>query len=258
MIPNQSVELSGAIVKNKYGISRDIPADTRREVRKACGFGCVVCGLAIVEYEHIDPPFSEAKDHDPNRIALLCPQCHAKVTRSFLSKQTVQEARRTPFCKQKGFASEFFDIGRSHPKLTFAGSTTINTPIPIMVQGIVLFQIEQAEESGAPFRLSGNFYDSVGKLSLQIVDNEWRPRSSNWDVEATGGVITIRENPRHISLRLRTILPNGLEVEQLDMFVNKWRIVGNKRELTVESPDGRQTTFSGCIASGHRVGFAFG
>jgi len=245
-------------MKNKYGLSRDIPADIKRAVRQACGFGCVICGTAIVEYEHIDPPFSEARVHDPYHIALLCPQCHAKVTRGFLSKQTVKKARSNPLCKQKGYSSEFFDIGQTHPKLVFAGSTIVNTLIPVMVQQIALVQVGQAEETGAPFQLSANFCNSQGESSLEIVKNEWRPRSSNWDVEAAGGVITIRDNPHHISLRLRALLPDGLVVERLDMFVGNWHILGNERELVVESPDGRRNTFSGCIASGHRVGFALG
>lgn len=30
---------------NKYGLTRDIPEDVKRKVRKRCGFGCVICGL---------------------------------------------------------------------------------------------------------------------------------------------------------------------------------------------------------------------
>jgi hypothetical protein len=245
-------------MKNKYGLSRHIPADTKRLVRQACGYGCIICGAAIIEYEHIDPPFPEAKTHNPYNIGLLCPQCHAKVTRGFLSKQTAKEARLNPFCKQKGYANEFFDIGCNHPKLIFAGSTITRTSIPVMVEGVALIRIDRAEEEGGPFRLSGNFYNSQGALSLEIVENEWRARLANWDVEAVGGVITIRDNPRHISLQLRAVLPDGLEVERLDMFVRNWHIIGNKRELVVESPDGRQGTFSGCLSDGAEVGFMLG
>ncbi|WP_140145769.1 HNH endonuclease, partial [Vibrio parahaemolyticus] len=78
--------------KNKHGLSRYIPEDVKRKVRQKCGYGCVVCGTAIVEYEHVDPEFSEAKEHDPDKIVLLCSQCHAKVTRKFLSKESIKLA----------------------------------------------------------------------------------------------------------------------------------------------------------------------
>jgi len=57
---------------NIHGLSRTIPEGIKRQVRQECGFGCVVCGLAIATYEHIDPPFKTAKDHDPSKIAYLC------------------------------------------------------------------------------------------------------------------------------------------------------------------------------------------
>ena len=205
----------------------------------------------------MDPPFAEAKEHNPLAIALLCPQCHAKVTRGFLAKQTVKEALHDPMCRKKGYASELFDIGRTHPKLVFCGATITDTLIPIQIRGIPLFQIEQAEELGGPFRLSGNFHNSRGQLSLQIIENEWHPMSSNWDVETAGGIITVRDSPGHISLRLRAAPPDGLIVEQLNMFLGGFRILGDRKDLIIESPDGRRNTFRGCIASNCRVGFAF-
>lgn len=159
-------------------------------------------------------------------------------------------------CRKKGYASEFFDIGRTNPKLVFGGLTITNCPIPIEIRGVPLFQIKEAEESGGPFRLSGNFHNSRGELSLQIVENEWRPMSSNWDVEAAGGVVTIRDNPRHISLRLRAVPPDGLVVEQLDMYLGGYRILGNPTEFIVEFPGGGRNTFTGCIVDHCSVGFA--
>jgi hypothetical protein len=35
------------------GSSRDIPLPIEREVRKRCGFGCVVCGLPLHTYAKV-------------------------------------------------------------------------------------------------------------------------------------------------------------------------------------------------------------
>lgn len=43
--------------KNQHGLSRNISEDIKQEVRKKSGFGCIICGLGIYEYEHIDPEF---------------------------------------------------------------------------------------------------------------------------------------------------------------------------------------------------------
>ena len=60
---------------NRFGLGRDIPGTTKRIVRQRCGFGCVVCGAAFYQYEHVDPAFADARVHDPEKICLLCGGC---------------------------------------------------------------------------------------------------------------------------------------------------------------------------------------
>ncbi len=61
---------------NKFGLSRYVPTEIRREIRKRCGFGCVVCGTPIYDYAHIIP-FIETTEHDPSNIILLCRNHHS-------------------------------------------------------------------------------------------------------------------------------------------------------------------------------------
>jgi len=243
---------------NQYGLPRDIPDPVKQQVRRRCGFGCVLCGGSIIEYEHVNPPFSEAKVHDPLRIALLCPGCHAKVTRKFLSKDTVKGAMSDPFCKTAGYASDFLDIGKAHPKVGFAGVTLTNCQIPIQVKGVPLFEIKEAEEPRAPFRLSATFSNSRGQPSLEIVDNEWRVYGTNWDAEAIGGAITIRDNPSHVSLRLVANPPDGGTIEQLDMSLPGFLFLGSPGQLTVQIPGGGSGTFRRCLMDNCRIGLSLG
>jgi len=41
--------------KNKFGLSRTIPEAIKSQIRRDDGYGCVVCGNALYQYEHIDP-----------------------------------------------------------------------------------------------------------------------------------------------------------------------------------------------------------
>lgn len=54
-------------MKNKFGLSRYIPSDVKLQVRKNSGFGCVICGMGIIHYEHVDPEFHVAQTHDPDK-----------------------------------------------------------------------------------------------------------------------------------------------------------------------------------------------
>jgi hypothetical protein len=245
-------------MKNKYGLDRDIPPDIKRTVRQRCGFGCVVCGLGIFEYEHVDPEFSEAKEHNAEKIALLCSQCHSKVTRGYWSKEKIQKAMHNPLCRQEGYAKEVFDFCEGYPSLQFGGSLLSNCPIPIQVSGQPLFKIEKPEQEGGPFRLSGIFCDAKGKNTLQIIENEWIASSDNWDVEVSGGAITIREAPRKIHLRLTVEPPQKLVVERLDMMLNDMKFEANGNFLRVRFPGGEVHDLTGCISDGCLIGMGFG
>ena len=242
---------------NRFGLSRNIPADVKRSIRKACGFGCVICGGSIIDYEHVDPPFARARNHDPQCITLLCPTCHSKVTRGFLSKDTVKSAMANPAAARRGYSSETFDIGLAAPRLVFAGVTLTNCPIPIEVYNHPLFLIEPPEDAGAPFRFSGTFYNSRGKLSLEIVQNEWRSYAKSWDVEVAAGTLTIRDGPGHISLRLEVDPPNTIIVRRLDMHVRNYHFIGSDNELIVHTPNGGRSVFTDCIADNCGVGLSF-
>ncbi len=239
---------------NRYGLPRYIPQDVRREVRQRCGYGCVLCGVGIIDYHHVDPPFAEAKSHDPAGIAILCVQHHGEVTRGFIANETVKRAMADPAGRRAGYANAFFDIGRTHPKLVLAGMTIEECFVPLIVDDARLFRIEQAEPGGGPFRLSGDFYGSESARTLSIVENEWRSATANWDVEVAGGAITIRRTPRHVVLRLRALPPDGLAVEHLDMAYRGYRMTGNERTLTAEMPSGRRIDYTGCLASRCEVG----
>jgi len=242
---------------NKHGLSRTIPADIKRDVRQRCGFGCVVCGLGIVQYEHVEPEFPEAERHEADKIALLCPQCHAKVTTGFWSKEKIKQAMQNPICKQRGFTKEVFDFCGGHPALQFGGMLIRNCPIPIQVGGRPLFKIEKPEAEGGPFRLSGIFCDSTGKISLQILENEWIASSANWDVEVSGGAITIREAHGKIHLILRVKPPESLIVERLDMRIGNLGFEADGDHLRVKFPNGGYGDFTRCGVDNCMVGIAF-
>src|SRR3569832_302716 len=95
-----------SVQKNKFGLARSIPDPVKREIRKRSGFGCVICGLILYDYEHFDPPYEEATRHDPNGICLLCPNHHRRAGRPALSKEEVGRAYAEPFALRRGYASD--------------------------------------------------------------------------------------------------------------------------------------------------------
>lgn len=242
---------------NQYGLTRHIDADVKREIRQRCKFGCAICGLGIYEYEHVDPEFHEAKAHVAKNMTLLCPSCHAKVTRRIWSKSKVKRASENPYCVKQGYSNESFDLGNEPPFFTLGGVTFKEVTVPIMVKGTPLFKVAPPENPGEPFRFSGFFTDLNGEVSLEIIENEWRASTDNWDVEIVGNTITIREKLNKIHLRMTAHPPDGLTVSKLDMSYEGMSFKGDAEKLTVTFKNGSTFDFiNGRIEEG-AVGLSF-
>ena len=155
---------------NEYGLSRDVPNDVAREVRQRSGFGCVVCSSAIYQYEHVDPPFVEARSHDPQGITLLCGGCHDRVTRKLLSKESVKAAMKNPAALKTGFSFGPFDFGGHHPAVLLGSVRAIRTSVIVQVFGEPVLSVAPPEAPHAPFRLSAQLKDREGKEILHIVE----------------------------------------------------------------------------------------
>jgi len=204
---------------NKFGLSRTIPLAIKRQIRQQCNFGCVVCGNAIIEYEHVEPEYHESEEHNPKKMTLLCPQCHAKVTRGLLSKETIKKAMQSPKCCETGYSREILDISTEYPKILYGknGMYATNCSIPIQINNTPLIKIEKPDSFGEPYKLSCLFYDSSNRKSLEIIDNEFYIFNSNWDVTVEGKSIVIREGLRKIHLKLTFSSPEIVYIEKLNM-----------------------------------------
>jgi hypothetical protein len=179
-------------MKNKWELDRYIPLPVRLEVRQLCGFGCIFCGKALIEYHHSTTKYNKAQEHNPKEIVLLCGGCHTSVTRGWLSDEAVQEALQNPKCLQSKFSFQAFDAGRNNIEVIAGTLKAINTKTLIRVFGQPIFSIDNPEYENAPFRISAIFCDKEGNESLIIEENQFQVLTQNWDAEVVGTKITIR------------------------------------------------------------------
>jgi hypothetical protein len=239
-----TLELKPMSEVNKYGLPRDIDSETKRIIRKNCGFGCVICGCAIYTYEHVDPVFTEAKEHSPDNIVLLCGTCHNSVTKGIWSKDKVKMATKAPKCLQTGYAHHSFDLGNAHPEITLGTLTWIDTKTIIRVMGDSILEISPPEIDGGPYRLSGIFCNDKGSPILRIIENEWQGAIENWDIEIVGSHLTIRQRFRGIALKLHLNPPKAITIKQINMIHKGAIIIGKEgKGFHFNAPDG--STISG-------------
>jgi HNH endonuclease len=203
--------------RNKHGLARKVPEQVCRQLRQEAGFGCVVCGLAIAQYEHIDPEFAHATEHDPANMALLCGHCHDKVNKKYLSKQAVKEAKIKPKARQLGFSHDTFDIGSDWPTIEIGDFRFVNCTNMIVVDERVIMSARPPEEAGGPFRISAQLIDDSGIERMSIVDNVWNVNNLNWDVIAKRKRIIFRDKDKNIKIQIhvrdRTLIFEKLQIE---------------------------------------------
>lgn len=243
-------------MKNKFGLSRDIPEGIKRAVRQRCGYGCVLCGSAIYQYEHIEPDFYEAREHNPDGITLLCGSCHDKKTRKFLSAARVLKGAKAPAAKAKGFAFTELESGDEHPVVRLGGFTMRNCRTPLELHNVPMLRLERGEAEGAPFQLTASFFDSENRPTVCIYRNELFAFADNWDVEAAGGRIVVRTAAREIALQLHFQQGGGITVERLDMAYGAYRLRADPDKLEVLNRDGRGLTIREGLADNCLVGLS--
>jgi hypothetical protein len=230
---------------NKHQLSRTISEPVKREVRRRAGFGCVKCGQALCHYDHLDPPFEEAREHHPDGIVLLCGGCHDLKTRGVLSADTVRRHAANPVALSKGFSFGAFDMQSNRPILHVASNKAENCPIFFRLDGLPILSIKGPEVAGGPFRVSADFVDRHGKQTVRIVDNEWRVRTGSWDVRAEGREIKVFTGAKKIDLVLRTEPPHNFHVDRLNMRMNGFWLRIIKDRLVIITPGKYIRDFTG-------------
>jgi hypothetical protein len=161
---------------------------------------------------------------------------------------------KAPKAKQLGFAYSELEPSNISPCIKFAGLTLTNCQIPIQIRNIPLLQVEQSEIRSGPFRLSATFFDANGNPSLFIRQNEWSMFSNSWDVETSGGIITIRNTPREIALRLKIDPGKGVIIERINMFCAGFYLDGDTENLNIITPSGSKNCLTECIVDNCKIG----
>lgn len=233
-------ETNVAAKRNRYGLSRYIPADIRREVRERSKYGCVICRNAIYEYEHIDPIWVDAKVHGPDHICLLCGTCHSKVTKQHLSKDTVLEAYQkgeNDTSVKRPFSD--FDL-RSRQLVVKLGKCKFTHSRAIFTIDSVDLLSFMIPEGGIGFpQLNGIFCDDQGYEIFKIKNNQWFGPLDCWDMKIVANKITIRSNPQKIALELLVQPPNEIEIVSLDMRLGNCRVAVEDLLILERLDDGR-------------------
>lgn len=210
--------------------SRNIPLPIQREVRQRCGFGCVICGLPLYEYEHMEE-WATVKRHIADEITLLCDQHHREKTAGLLPKSVVTAANRAPYNFKDGvkkpYNLHFSDkeaeiiVGGNSFTCRDAGYGTVMIPVMVDKIPIVGFILTDGH-----LLLNLVLFDEFNQIILRIKNNQLFYTTIPWDIQLIGTTLTIREAHRKILLEAEFSPPNKVKI-------NKGRFLCNGVEILI-------------------------
>lgn len=236
-----------------------IPESIKRQVRQRCGFGCVVCGCPIYEYEHM-VEYSRTQTHEAENLTLLCDHHHRLKTAKLLPLDVVEEANRRPHNRNSPNSSPQLLYYSGQKMQLSVGGNIFSYPsleenqafFPFVVDGLPVVSFANREGTIA---LNAQFHNRVGEICFEIRKNELTYNTEQWDVEWVGTTLTIRGGARDILLEVDFSPPNAISINRADLRYNGV-------ELKIDTDYiyclNNRSIFSGNRISGYGHAFAIG
>jgi len=214
--------------------ARNIPLPTKREIRQRCGFGCVICGKPLYEYHHMIE-WSEAKDHNPNEITLLCDEHHKQVTNKLLAESTVRDANKKPYNLNHEVSGGLLLRFEGDSFTTVMGGMIVTNTrsaftefTPLYIDGVPI--LSYRFEDGK-ILISMRLYDRDNNRVFEINDNELSYSLTAWDIELIGNRIIIREKKRDILVAIELNLPHEINIYEGKIYCNGIELLINAHSL---------------------------
>ena len=210
----------------------DIPDPMQRAVRQRCAFGCVLCGLPIYQYHHMQD-YAEVLEHTESNLTLLCSRHHTEATNGLLTRDQVAEADRAPANKLLGISHPFALHFSGQDFVAEIGSNQFSSSAPMQPGGFATIPISiddtdilfvRIDNVGRLF-LNLNIFDECNLHLLVVNENSLVFRRDVWDITFEGKVLTIRQASRNIFLEIEFCPPQRIRILRGRILCNTIRWV---------------------------------
>jgi hypothetical protein len=229
---------------NETPKSRNIPYPIKQAVRQRCGFGCVICGLPLYEYEHM-LGWANVQRHVADEITLLCDMHHTEKTKGLLPIEKVVEANTNPFNLRKGVSSPYY-LHYSGDAVYFQLSNSIisnpfmqrdelgNTWSNCTAIAIDDLRILGYSRFNQELFLNVQMFDEFNEISLQIQENQLTYKTDTWDIRFTGRTLLLREAQQKILLDMTFNAPDLVIINRGRLLLNGVEVLITPKFLMID------------------------
>lgn len=207
----------------------------KRAIRQRCGFGCVICGFPICDYEHMED-WAKTKRHVAEEITLLCSQHHREKTSKLLPTYVVKEANKDPHNLREGISKPYNLFYEGKEALIVLGNVGFrcedkgngNRMIPLLVDNIPLLSVTLLDNH---FIIDIILFNEKDEPVLMILQNALVFKTDMYDINFVGRTLVIREKSRKIFIEIIFETPNIV-------YITKARIYCKGHLLEINKSDG--------------------
>lgn len=239
--------------------NRNIPLPIQREVRQRCGFGCVICGMPLYEYEHMEE-WAEVKRHVAEEITLLCDQHHREKTGGLLPKKVVSDANANPYNLRTDVSKPYnLHFSGKEASVEIGGNSFTckdhgygTSMIPVSVDGTPLIGLILAD---GHLLLNIVIFDEFNNPVLHIKNNQLYYSTSPWDIQLVGTTLTIREAHRKILIEFDFQPPDKVIIKRGRFLKNGVEILIRPENILITN---NSTLVSNCRANNCPGGLIIG
>jgi trigger factor len=239
----------------------EIDLPIKREVRQRCGFGCVICGLPLYEYEHMEE-WAVVKRHVASEITLLCNQHHAEKTKGLLTKEMVKKANDNPFNVVMGISKPYlFHFSGNRAEMIMGNNKFVAEPdkygpafivFPILIDRFPFIGFKVVDEL---LILDLQLFDQNNHNLIRIIKNELVFVADLWDVQFVGKKLTVRKGMGDIILDIDFNPPNKIIVNKAQIYMNGVYVKVNSERIEVMN---NKSKITGCEITNIPFGIAVG
>ena len=233
----------------------DLPLPLMRKVRQRCGYGCVICGMPLYEYDHIIG-WAKTRKHIAEEITLLCNTHHAEKTKGLLPLNRVIQANENPFNLQKDVSLPYnlyfegtqcgvqlgSNIFYTEDRGTGASmDAVIIDNIPIIRFGLI----------DGHLLLTLQIFDEFNNLILRVWENELVYVPKIWDIEFVGKCLIIREAKRKILFEIEFQPPDQIVISRARLLCNGAEVNILSGKVSVSSISGGTQTITNSLSANY-------
>lgn len=215
----------------------------------------MVCGIPIVEYDHMEP-FADVQVHEEENLTCLCPLHHREKTNGTLPIENVRRSNSKPYNIGRGITAPYglhFNAGPIEFQLgnvIFRTSAESGVFVPIMVDDLALLGFQEIDDE---FGLWASDFDEYNYPTLQIEHNILRVGLNSWDATFISNRLIVRSGPGQVKLAVQFEPPSRVVILRAQFKYNGVTVDVRSNRMTV---NGFQ--FSGMAIEAPEVGIRVG